>query len=180
MKKWTKDDLTNIGNSVAQMGVPVVWQKWGVEPSEKIKTDEGDLLQIDAMMRAISDTKGLSITHARRSIEDVVAMATKTSAAQKEWLVAILRQMEKWHCSQSWFEKNLKKLVENSAEGSAIKALEEWKGVLASKEQVTVWEALHAYYTQQDQKKSKKKEKTSTKNDGFLGLVNFASVWARG
>jgi hypothetical protein len=178
MKKLSLEEFKQIGSECLSMGVSFVWQKRGIKPDELIKTPFGELLQFDALMQSISSVEEIPITKARRAVEDVIALSVQRGVATKEWLCAVLKQSEHWHCSQSWLEKNMKKLAENAGHEKPETALLKWSTEIKTDDQKNVLEKLVALYAMKTHKKEKKEqEKSSSASDSLFGFPGN-SVWS--
>lgn len=112
MTEWDKEKLLRVGDDISNYGVSITWSRINLKPLDEIKLEGEKTYFISAIMEAITRAKGMTVTHARKAIEDVISLSIREATPNNEFVNAIFKYGNHWNCGQGWTEKQLKSLLE--------------------------------------------------------------------
>lgn len=175
MKKttWTSDFLNQLGDDISQFGINVTWSRLKLSPDDQVVINGETFTFIGAMMKAVTEANGMTVTHARRAIEDILAMALRSDRPTDEWAKALFKHGAHWRCAQGWTEKQMRKLLDQVETSSSAMA-EQWKNFALNDDQAIAMDKSIAYYQGVEAKAAKKGQApTMTSPSLFTGSFNW-------
>jgi hypothetical protein len=173
MKKptWNQEFLQQLGDDIAQFGINLTWNRQKLNPNDRVNVSGEDMSFFAAMMKAVTEAEGMTVTHARRSMEDVLSMALRAERPNEDWANVLFKHGAHWRCAQGWTEKQAKRMLDN-LESSKVAMAERWKNLALNDDQAIAMDKTIAYYQNMDAK-AQKKGKTSTSTPPQLFGASF-------
>jgi hypothetical protein len=158
MKKMSNTQKRELGESIKELGVSLVWCRTKQLPNNKIEAESGETFWFQFVLHAISDAPGMTVTLARRLVEDAIGYAVGKDEPTQAWASALMEVGKKWKFAQGWTEKQIKRLIDELPGDKTVYA-KEWASVALTKDQAIAFEKLHANYAHDQERREIKLSK---------------------